>query len=81
MPKGGGGGGSASNKLIDLVITVVIAAVLYAAILVGYLSRLQDANDTMYAGSNAAPIVGIISVFYWLSVALLSVSMIHFGKK
>lgn len=82
LAKGGGGAGSASNKIIDLVITVVIAAVLYAAILVGYLTQMTDANSSMYVGANAAPIVGIISIFYWLAVALLAVGMLHVpGKK
>lgn len=70
-----------TDKIVELVITVVIAAVLYAAILVTYLADLQDPNSTMYAGATAAPIVGIITVFYWLGVALLSVGMVKFGKK
>lgn len=70
-----------TDKVIELVVTVVIAAVLYAGILVTYLTRLQDPNDTMYAGSTAAPIVGIITIFYWLGVALLAVGMIHFSKE
>jgi hypothetical protein len=70
-----------TNKVIELVITVVIAAVLYAAILATYLADLQCSTSDMYAGSAAAPIVGIITVFYWLGVALLAVGMVHFGKK
>jgi hypothetical protein len=71
---------SPANRIIELVITVVIAAVLYAALLVTYLADLQDPNSTMYAGSTAAPIVGIITVFYWLGVALLAVGMVKLGK-
>lgn len=74
-------GAAVTDKVIELVITVVIAAVLYAAILSTYLADLQDPNSTMYAGSTAAPIVGIITVFYWLGVALLAVGMIHYGKE
>jgi len=70
-----------TDKVIELVITVVIAAVLYAAILVTYLTDLQDPNSTMYAGATAAPIVGIITVFYWLAVALLGVGMVRHGGK
>lgn len=78
--KGDSAGISTTDKVIELVITVVIAAVLYAAILSSYLADLQDPNSTMYAGSTAAPIVGIITVFYWLGVALLAVGMIHYQK-
>jgi hypothetical protein len=74
-------GEGATDKVIELVITVVIAAVLYAALLVTYLGDLQDPNSTMYAGSTAAPIVGIISIFYWLGVALLAVGMVKMGPK
>lgn len=72
---------NSANKIIELVVTVVIAAVMYAALLVTYLADLQDNESTMYAGDTAAPIVGIISIFYWLGVALLAVGMVHYGKE
>ena len=68
-----------SGVIIELVVTVVIAAVLYACILVTYLTDLQDNTSSMYAGDTAAPIVGIITVFYWLGVALLSVGMVRYS--
>lgn len=73
-------GEAMANKIIELVVTIVLAAVLYAGLLVTYLADLQDPNSTMYAGSTAAPIVGIISIFYWLGVALLAVGMVKFGQ-
>jgi hypothetical protein len=73
-------GEAMANKIIELVVTIVLAAVLYAGLLVTYLADLQDPNSTMYAGSTAAPIVGIISIFYWLGVALLAVGMVKFGS-
>jgi hypothetical protein len=73
-------GEAMAGKIIELVVTIVLAAVLYAGLLVTYLADLQDPNSTMYAGSTAAPIVGIISIFYWLGVALLAVGMVKFGS-
>jgi hypothetical protein len=77
---GGGGGSTTTNTMISLVVTVVVAAVLYASLLGPYIANMQNSTNSLYVGATAAPLVGIITVFYWLGIALLSVAMIKFHR-
>lgn len=67
--------GRVEQALIGVVIMVVIAAVLYVALLAGYISDLTNETSENYVGDNLSGIVGIVPIFYWLAVALSTVGV------
>lgn len=60
--------------LIAVVILVVIGFILYP--LIGdTVVNMTDVNNSAYVGESAAPIVGMIPIFYFLGIALAVVGM------
>lgn len=83
MTVGGAHLAKPEESLISVVIMVVIAAVLYVALLQGYIADLQNETGANYVGDDLTGIVGIVPIFYWLAVALatIAVAMVSMHRK
>jgi len=57
------------SALIGVVVLVVVAALLFPLIN-NQVNDLTDESGENYVGSNTAPLVSMIPVFYWLAVVL-----------
>jgi hypothetical protein len=66
--------GSKVTALIGIVILIVIGFALWPLIGTGVTSMI-DPNDTAYVGATAAPLVGMIPIFYFLGLALAVIGM------
>jgi hypothetical protein len=68
------------HTLIGIVILVVIAAVLFPLVN-AQVQDLTDVNSTNYVGASTAPIVGLVTIFYWLMVSLVVIGAAIVGLK
>jgi len=66
--------GNKVTTLIGIVILIVIGFVLWPLIGTG-VAQMIDPNESAYVGATAAPIVGMIPIFYFLGLALAVIGM------